>query len=512
MTAVQLTAVHFSPLSPRPHLAVSCELSAVSPRAPRESPPRAEMIRWLSHLMTTHVPVLIVGAGISGLALTYYLRKSGIDAQIVEGSPRPGGVIRSERRDGFLLELGPQSFSGTPQLLDLSRELGIQNELLQAPPRAPRFLLLDGQLKPAPLSPPAFFASSLFSAKTKWSIVRDALGHSDPPYIDESVAAFIRRKFSAELLDKLVGPFVSGIYAGDPEKLSLRAAFPQLHEAERAAGSVIRGMMRAAKSKPGPKQRPTLQTFREGNETLIKALAKNLGPALRTEVSVSEIHRTNSNSPAKYQASLTSNGSTEQVIADHLVLATPTHVAADLLHNLHSALASALSSIEYASLAVVSLGYPKSAISHSLDGFGFLIPRSSGLRTLGSVWNSSLFPGRSPDSHALFTSFIGGATDPQVVTLPPDELISLIHTEIAPLLRISKSPTFSSVTLYQRALPQYNLGHSERLASLQKCKAELPGLWLTGNYLRGPAIGACLEQALDVADEIRAGLLATRSG
>jgi protoporphyrinogen/coproporphyrinogen III oxidase len=452
--------------------------------------------------MTTHVPVLVVGAGISGLALTYYLRKSGLDAQIVESSARPGGVIRSERRDGFLLELGPQSFSGTPQLLELARELGIQNELLEAPPRAPRFLLLDGQLKPAPLSPPAFFASSLFSARTKWNILRDLFGRSAPPADDESVAAFIRRKFSAELLDKLVGPFVSGIYAGDPEKLSLRAAFPQLHEAERTAGSVIRGMMRAAKSKPGPKQRPTLQTFRDGNETLIKALAKNLGPALRTKVSVSEICPINAGSPAQYQVSLTSNGSTDQVIADHLVLATPTHVTADLLCAIHPELASTLSPIEYAPIAVVSLGYPKSAITHSLDGFGFLIPRSSGLRALGSVWNSSLFPGRAPESHALFTSFIGGATDPQAVSLPPDDLVSQVHKEIAPLLKINQSPAFSNVTLYQRALPQYNLGHSERLASLQKFKAELPGLWLTGNYLRGPAIGACLEQALSLAGEM----------
>ena len=239
---------------------------------------RAEMIRWLpeetcrgaihcalprqpSDPMTTHVPVLIVGAGISGLACAYHLRKSGIDAQIVEAASHPGGVMRSERRDGFLLELGPQSFSGTPPLRNLCRDLGIENELIEAPHSAPRFLLINGQLKPAPLSPPAFFASSLFSPKTKFSIVRDLLGRSAPPYVDESVAAFTLRKFSAELLDKLVGPFVSGIYAGDPKKLSLRAAFPQLHEAERSAGSVIRGMIRAAKSKPSPKQRPTLQSF-----------------------------------------------------------------------------------------------------------------------------------------------------------------------------------------------------------------------------------------------------------
>ncbi|MHB8502036.1 MAG: protoporphyrinogen oxidase [Candidatus Acidiferrales bacterium] len=457
--------------------------------------------------MTTPVPVLIVGAGISGLVCAHALRKSGIDAHLVEASARPGGAIRSERRDGFLLELGPQSFSSTTQLAELCRGLGIENELVEAPPHAPRYLLINGQLKPAPLSPPAFFASPLFSARTKWSILRDALGRSTPPNADESVAAFTRRKFSRELLGKLVGPFVSGIYAGDPEKLSLRAAFPQLHEAERAAGSIIRGMLRAAKSKKGPKQRPTLQSFRDGNETLIKALSANLGPALRTDVSVTEIRRTNAGASTKYELTLSARGSTEPLIADNLVLATPTYAATTLLRSLSTEFATALSNMEYAPVAVVSLGYPKSVVGHSLQGFGFLIPRSEGLRTLGTVWNSSLFPSRAPDGHVLLTSFIGGAIDPQAVTLSPEALVSLIHNEIAPLLHIRQPPTFSNVTLYPRALPQYNLGHSERLASLAKLRMELPGLWLTGNYLRGPSIGACIEQALSVAEEIRGGAL-----
>ena len=456
--------------------------------------------------MTTHVPVLVVGAGISGLTCAYYLRKSGIDAQIVEASPRPGGMIRSERRNGYLLELGPQSFSSTPQLADLCRDLGIENEIVTAPPRAPRFLVIDGQLKQAPLSPPAFFTSSLFSAGTKWSILRDIFGRSVPPEGDESVAAFIRRKFSAELLDKLVGPFVSGIYAGDAEKISLRAAFPQLHEAERSAGSIIRGMLSAAKSKPAPKHKPALQSFRDGNETLVRALAANLGPALRAELSVTEIQRVNTGKASSYEATLNASGSPEQVVADHLVIATPTQSTANLLRTAHSEIASALASIEYAPVAVVSLGYAKLAVGHSLDGFGFLIPRSEKLRTLGTVWNSSLFPLRAPEGNALLTSFIGGATDPQAVSLAADELAALVHKEIAPLLQIRQAPTFSNVTLYPGALPQYNLGHSQRVAALQKLSIEFPGLWLAGNYLHGPAIGACVEQALSVANEIRASM------
>jgi oxygen-dependent protoporphyrinogen oxidase len=478
---------------------------------------RAEMIRWLPHSMPTRIPVLIVGAGISGLTCAYQLRKSGIDAHIVEAASQPGGVIRSKRRDGFLLELGPQSFSGTPPLRNLCRVLGIENELIEAPHSAPRFLLINGQLKAAPLSPPAFFASSLFSAKTKFSIIRDLLGHAVPPYVDESVAAFTRRKFSAELLDKLVGPFVSGIYAGDPEKLSLRAAFPQLHEAERSSGSVIRGMMRAAKSKPGPKQRPTLQSFRDGNETLIKALAANLGSALRCGVEATAIQQSGDEMPQSGKAesskalavALKTKSGAETIVADRLVLAVPTYVAAKLLP---PKIATPFEEIEYAPLAAVSLGYRREDVGHSLEGFGFLIPRSEGLRTLGTVWNSSLFTDRAPQGSVLLTSFIGGAMDPQAVGLSTEEISTIVHREISRVLSIRNQPTFSNVEIYQRALPQYNIGHATRVANLERESSALLNIKLVGNYLRGPAMGVCIEQALAVADEIRARVSGTSSG
>src|ERR1700720_136584 len=243
--------------------------------------------------MTPTLPVVIVGGGISGLVCAYELRKHGIEAQLLEASKQAGGVIRSENREGFLLELGPQSFSGTPALRSLCADLGIADQLVQAPSRTPRYVLIDGALKAVPLSPPALLASSLLSARTKWKIARDAFGTTHAPQEDESVAAFVRRKFGAQLLDRLVGPFVSGIYAGDPERLSLRAAFPQLYEAERSAGSVIRGMMRAAKSRKAPRERPTLLSFRHGNETIIQALAAKIGSRLRlgAEVVGIGIHR-----------------------------------------------------------------------------------------------------------------------------------------------------------------------------------------------------------------------------
>jgi oxygen-dependent protoporphyrinogen oxidase len=443
---------------------------------------------------------LVVGGGISGLVCAYALRKSGIDAQLVEASLRPGGVIHSVTRDGFLLELGPQSFSGTAALRELCVDLGISNDLLQAPPHAPRYVLIDGKLQPAPLSPPAFFLSSMIDGSTKLALLRDVFGKSTPPDADESVATFVRRKFTPQLLDRLVGPFVSGVYAGDPERLSIRSAFPQLYVAEKSAGSIVRGMMRQAKSKKGPRERPTLQTFREGNEAVIRALAKNLGPALLTETKVSDISR---QSDGTFALSLEMPTGTESVATKSLILATPPDITGSLLSHLDPSFESPLTSIEYAAVAVVSLGYRQQDVGHSLNGFGFLVPRSSGLRVLGSVWNSSLFPGRTPEGHALLSSFIGGATDPAATKLKPEELAALAHREISPVLSLKSDPVFSNVTIWPRALPQYNLGHSDRLAAVTKSCSRFPGLWLTGNYLQGPSIGSCVDQALAVADEVR---------
>jgi protoporphyrinogen/coproporphyrinogen III oxidase len=449
--------------------------------------------------VTRHVPALVVGGGISGLVCAYTLRKAGVDAQLVEASSRSGGVIQSVTRDGFLLELGPQSFSGTRGLRELCDDLFISDQIVQALPRAPRYVLIDGELRPVPLSPPAFFISSLIDGSTKWALVRDILGKSLPPGADESVAAFVRRKFSPQLLDRLVGPFVSGVYAGDPERLSIRSAFPQLYEAEKAAGSIVRGMLRLAKSRKGPRDRPALQTFCAGNETLVRALCAKLGPALLAETKVTQISRASNGS---FDVLLEGRGALESVSAKTLIMATPTSVTGSLLSSLDSSFAALLASVEYAAVSVVSLGYAKDDVRHSLSGFGFLVPRSAGLRLLGTVWNSSLFPGRAPEGHALLTSFVGGATDPAASKLEPDELASLVHRELSRILVINGDPVFSSVTIWPRALPQYNLGHSERLAEVAKTCSRFPGLWLAGNYLRGPAIGSCAEQAFAVAEEV----------
>jgi oxygen-dependent protoporphyrinogen oxidase len=454
--------------------------------------------------VTTRVPAIVIGAGISGLVCAHALRKRGVDALILEAAPRPGGVIQSERRDGFLLELGPQSFNATAPILNLCGELQIDKQLVEAPHGAPRYVLLNGKLQPVPSSPAAFFTSSIFNIATKWRIVRDLIGQSTPPDNDESLADFVRRKFSEELLEKLVGPFVSGIYAGDPEKLSLRSAFPQMYEAEKSSGSVVRGLLRDGKKEGASKDKSSLQTFCDGNQTLVDTLAAGLGSNLRCGVEAQSISVDSPDpSISGFQVMAKSGGHTDIIVAERLVVATSASRAGALLSGVDSRFQSALQGIEYAPVAVVSLGYNKSAVGHSLNGFGFLAPRSSGLKLLGTVWNSSLFPDRAPKGQVLLTSFIGGVTDTAGVSLPVEELVAIGHRELAQILNISKKPIVSHVQKYDAAIPQLNIGHDARMSELQKLCAKYSNLHLAGNYLGSPAIGPCIERALAIASETK---------
>jgi oxygen-dependent protoporphyrinogen oxidase len=462
--------------------------------------------------MPTQIQAFVVGAGISGLATTYALQKAGISTLIVDSASRPGGVIQSVKRDGYLIECGPQSFSGNADITSICADLGLLSERVLADPKAPRYVLLDGALKAVPMSP-AIITSTFFSGGTRSSILRDIFGTARGPEPDESVANFIRRKFSATLLDRLVGPFVSGIYAGDPETLSLRAAFPILYEAEQASGSIIRGTFKVLKNRKGkkdpdaaPREKPVLQTFQDGNESLIRALADRLGDRLICNAGVLSIEALDPGrepQAPRFRFTLRTPKGQETVEAERLVLATPTNISAKLLSSLDAGFDAQLTPVEYSGVAVVSLGYRHEDVSNPLSGFGFLVPRSSGLSVLGTVWNSSLFPGRAPEGQALLTSFVGGATNPNALRKSPVELAAQVHGELKLVLGVKKDPVFTNVTIWPRAIPQYNLGHTARLAALNAIRSKFPGLYFSGNYLNGPAIGTCVEHALQVAKEIR---------
>jgi oxygen-dependent protoporphyrinogen oxidase len=466
--------------------------------------------------VTSRVAALVIGGGISGLVCAHALRKAGVDALVVEASGCAGGAVRTERRDGYLLELGPQSFSGTTQMLQLFDDLGIRQHVVQAPAGAPRYVLVNGKLQKVPMSPPAFLTSGFVGLGTKFAVFRDLIGKSTPPEQDESIASFVRRKFSATMLDRLVGPFVSGVYAGDPERLSLRSAFPMLHDAEKRKGSVIRGLFsRAEKQNPDqPRQRPTLLNFREGTQTFSDALAAKLGDRLLLNTSVQNLALDRSEPALTFRVTAQVGQEQRSFIAEHVIVATPTDVAAALLRGIEPIASDRLAEIEYAPIAVVSLAFQKDKVGDPLHGFGFLLPRSAGIRTLGTVWNTSLFPNRAPESDVLLTSFVGGATDPQATQLSSEELVAMVEREIGPLVGIRQDAAagrskhrpyksdFSNVTVYPHALPQYNLGHGERLAAIDQSLKNHPNLDLIGNYLTGPSIGSCVERSLWVAEQI----------
>ena len=449
----------------------------------------------------TPFPVIVIGGGISGLACAYHLQQAGIPVRVLDAGARPGGVISTQEQDGFHFDLGPQSFLFTEPLLKLIDALGLKNELLHADPRAPRYILFRGQLVPAPLSPQSLLTTPLLGTLTKWRISTEMFRRTKPPSTDESIATFIRRKFGDELLDRIVAPFVSGIYAGDPEKLSLRASFPKLHKFETKYGSVLRGAMKSRPTKGAPGA--GLCSFRDGMETLPRALATRLGDELLSETTVTGVRRGKANGKSSFEVEIIRNGHRETLLANAVVLAAPADAASEILKGVSEKFAAPFACIQYAPIAIMAAGYRRDQIRNALNGFGFLVPRSEGLRVLGTVWNSSLFPGRAPENMSCFTSFAGGATDPAFCEMSDDEIAKILCGEVGRVLGITGSPVTSLVHRYKRAIPQYNLDHCETVSALGAAASAVPGLFLAGNYLSGPSIGSCVEQANQTADAAR---------
>jgi protoporphyrinogen/coproporphyrinogen III oxidase len=333
--------------------------------------------------------VVVVGGGISGLACAWRLKQLGVPVTLLEAGDHGGGLMGTEQKDGFLFESGPQSFQGTPTILGLIRELGIEGELCKADSKAPRYILRHERLQKVPMSPQALLGTSLLGVGTRFKVVSEAFRKTTPPTEEETIAAFVRRKFGHEILEYLVSPFVSGVYAGDPEKLSLRAAFPTLEEWERQYGSILRGAMKS-RGGNGGNGAPPLCSFQRGMSTLPEAVAGKLGSAAQFGTRVEGIERGTDG----FQLRVARKEASETIVARAIVMACPAYVASQLISTISAELAKNLSGIAYASLAVVATAYYRKQTEMDLDGFGVLIPRSEKHRTLGIVWNSSLFRGR----------------------------------------------------------------------------------------------------------------------
>ena len=449
--------------------------------------------------MAEPAQVVVVGGGISGLACAARLQQLGVPVALLEANDRVGGLIQTIEQSGFLFESGPQSFQGTPTLLGLIRDLGIEGELSTADPRAPRYILRHGKLQKIPMSPQAVLTSSLLGVGARWKVVSEAFRKTKPPDEEETIAQFVRRKFGHEILEYLVSPFVSGVYAGDPERLSLRAAFPSLEEWEREYGSVLRGAMKSRGENAESKGAPPLCSFKRGNSTLMNAIAAKLRDRLLTNARVEAIAR-NQGAGERFLLRIARKDGTETISAKAIVLAAPAHVASHLVAPFAAALGQKLSGIAYASLAVAGSGYYKKQTGMDLDGFGVLIPRSERHRTLGIVWNSSLFPGRAPEGQMTIASFIGGATDPEIARRSEAEISAVVQKDHEEILGITGSPIISKVWIHHKALPQYNLGHGHIVEALREAERSIAGLFFAGNYLEGPSIGKCVERGFQTAD------------
>ncbi len=461
----------------------------------------------------THKDVVVIGAGISGLVCAYRLKSLGFDVLLLEKSNRVGGVMQSEVIDGYQIERGPNSSQGTEELLALVDELGITGELAEGDPKAPAYVYFKGQLHPVPSGVGAFLRSKLLSAKGKLRIFKEPFIARRSSGEEESIASFARRRIGREAAERIVAPFVSGIYAGDAEKLSAQAAFPRLANLETGYGGLFRGMLakaREARRAAGAvldKATPTrrrLVSFNSGMETLPKSIALRIGEDLLKEISdfklqVSEFESANAD---RFSIEFERAGNRQRVTCKHVVVAAPARAAAALVRNMSDELSRLLEEIYYPPLIIVSLSYDKSSIATPLDGFGFLVPPSERINILGCVWNSSLFKGRAPEGHALVTVFIGGARNAKAVELADAELVTLAHTDLQKILGISGEPRVVAITRWERAIPQYNIGHIERVRRIEELLSERPGLHLAGNYLHGVSTGDCIKEADRCAREI----------
>jgi oxygen-dependent protoporphyrinogen oxidase len=350
------------------------------------------------------------------------------------------------------------------------------------------------------MSPPTLLTTSLLGMGSKVRVLNEAFRRSKPPAHDESFADFVRRKFGTEILEHLAGPFASGVFAGDPEELSLRSTFPVMAQWEEEYGSVLRGAMKSRGSGTG--QRPTLAGFRHGMGSFMSALGRKLQNGVANGVRADSLESLESAGELGWTIRCSGTHETGTLHASAVVIATPAYEAARLVHGFAGSLSATLAGIPYAPIAVVAEGYRREHVGHALNGFGFLVPRKEGLRTLGAVWNSSLFPNRAPEGMVMMTSFIGGAMDRQIMEMDEEQIAEQVRKEIGKVLQITGPPAARQVWRHAKALPQYNLGHAQRVGAIRSQLDPHRGVFIAGNYLEGPSIGNCISQGLRTAKAV----------
>jgi protoporphyrinogen/coproporphyrinogen III oxidase len=441
--------------------------------------------------------VLVVGGGISGLTLAWYLQRRGAEVTVLEAGAAPGGNIRTVERDGFLIDTGPTStLLRGGALAEMIGELGLDAAVVEADRRARRYIVKHERLLPLPHDAAGFITTPLFGVSAKLRLFAEPLYRRAPH--EESIAAFVRRRLGREILDWAVDPFVSGVYAGDPERLSVRAATARLYALEAEHGSLFVGAWRQMRRQRRTGAAPPAErliSFRRGMQTLPRALATALGTRLRLNALVLSVERVASEWVVRTADA--------EFRAPQLVLALPAYAAASLLAPWSPPAEHDLAAVAYPPVASVALGFAREQVTHALDGFGTLLPRRAGRDTLGVIFSSTLFPGRAPAGNVLLTGFIGGARNPAVAGYSVQLLADKVLEELRPLLGVRGEPRFRHVELWPRAIPQYELGHATRVARIDGALRRLPGLQLRANWRDGVSLADSVASAHALA-----GLLA----
>ncbi len=443
--------------------------------------------------------ILVAGGGMAGLTAALHLVDAGLDVEVLEARDQAGGNVQTETVDGFQMEKGPHTFLASALgIFDLATRTGVQDRLV-TPMSGARFIARSGRLHQAPTGPWSFITTGLLSWKAKLTLATEPfrLAKGDP---SDSAATFFERRFGTEAARVIAGAFISGVYAGDPEQLSAAAAFPLFWGFEQEAGSMIRGALRYKRRQPKGPKRKGLYSFDRGLGVLSKAAVQALGGRVSTGERVVSVVP----SPHGYMVH-TDRGTRE---ARAVVLATPPGDAARILHDTDPRLADLLGGIPMAPIAVVHLGFSRRCPDIP-DGFGFLAPRGEGVRTLGVLFPSRLFPGRAPEGGDLLTAFVGGSTDPEALDLSDQDLVDLVQADLRHLTGHGETPDFTMVRRHPVAIPQMVHGHLERMAEVQERLGALPGMVLAGNYLHGvglkDAVASGREAAQRLAELLRGG-------
>jgi oxygen-dependent protoporphyrinogen oxidase len=474
-----------------------------------------------------HRSVAVVGAGITGLVAAYELRRRGVNVTLYEASSQSGGSIRTSHADGFLAEHGPNSFVTSAPVDALLAQLHLQDDVVEANPSANRrYLLRGGELLPFPLTPLAMLSTRLLSFRAKLRILLEPLVRARQEGGDESVASFVRRRMGHEVLDYTVDPFISGIFAGDPETLSMAHAFPRVLELERTYGSLSKGLMAQRKSGgkgverpaiapaahdgPIPVPAPTrarLISFVDGMQTLTDTLEASLAGTVKLGCPIRLVHRQES----RWVVDAGQDGASRSRTVDAVVMATPAHILAAM--ELPAALrkfASPVERVEYPPVSTLTLGFRREDVAHPLDGFGVLIPAVEKRNILGVLFNSSLFPSRAPDGYVAITCFVGGARMAERAREDADKLMERVLVDLRQLLGVRGEPVFAKHVYWPRAIPQYTVGYQTVKDAADRTEAQNPGLYLAGNYRNGVSVGDCVASGLQVAGQV-AGYL-SRAG